>query len=128
MSEGYFVAHVYTSNALIPIADATVIVTQKQAGGTAKLLAARTTDSSGLTAPITIPTPEVGKSLEPNQGIPFALVDITVDHPDYLRISAENVQIFPGISTNQNFVLIPISALPESWDRTEDFNTPSQNL
>lgn len=128
MSEGYLITHVFTSSALIPIENATVVVTQKQPKAAETLLAARVSDSSGLTEPVTVPTPDVSNSLAPDQGIPFSLVNITVDHPDFLQIVAEDVQIFPNVSTDQNFVLIPITALPEVWDKAETFRTPPQNL
>lgn len=128
MAEGYFVAHVTTSNALIPIEDATVLVWRMSAQGGRELLGVRRTDSSGITAPVTVTTPALENSLSPEQGIPFAQVDVSVDHPNYLRILAENVQIFPETTTDQDFELIPISVLPDSWDETELFRTPPQNL
>ncbi len=123
MSEGTFIAHVYTSDALIPIPDATIIVSQGR-----NLLATRLSDISGITQAVTISTPDESASLEPGQQTPYAVVNVTVDHPDYGRIEANNVQIFPGVVTEQNFELIPFSELPESWSSTEYFNTPAQNL
>lgn len=123
MSEGYFVTHVYTSNALLPIPNATVVITQGN-----NLIATRTSDISGVTTPVAIPTPDASASLEPGTVKPFAVIDAVVDHPEYVRIAARNIQIFPGVTTHQNFQLIPNSLLPESWDDTEDFNTPAQNL
>lgn len=123
MSQGYFTSQAVTSNASIPVENATVIVTQGQT-----LLAVRTTDRSGNTAPIAIDTPELSESLSPDNGVPFALVDVAIDHPEYQRIVANNVQIFPNVYTRQTFALIPLSALPEQWNQTETFDTPPQNL
>lgn len=123
MSEGYFVVHATAANAGIPIPDAIVVVIQN-----GKLLAVRMTDRSGKTAPITVDTPEVDESLSPEGGTPYALIDVTIDHPNYMRISARNVQVFPGQLTEQDFNLIPNSLLPDSWDETENLNTPPQDL
>lgn len=123
MSEGYFITHVYTANAQIPIPDATVVITQGN-----QLLATRTTNISGITAPLAIPTPDASASQSPGTERPFAVIDVVVDHPEYIRISAKNIQIFPGVTTHQDFQLIPTTLLPESWDQTENLNTPPQNL
>lgn len=123
MSEGYFVVHATAANAGIPIPDAIVAVTQN-----GKLIAVRMTDRSGRTAPITIATPDVDESLSPEGDTPYAQIDVVIDHPSYMRISARNVQVFPGQVTEQDFNLIPDSLLPDNWDATENFNTPPQNL
>ena len=114
MPEGYFVSRASAANSSIPIPNATVTVTQG-----AELLAVRTTDRSGRTTPVTVSTPEESESLSPGNGIPFASVDVTIEHPDYLRIVTRGVQIF---------TLIPLSLLPGQWNQTETFNTPPQNL
>lgn len=123
MPEGYFVSRASAANSSIPIPNAMVTVTQG-----AELLAVRTTDRSGRTTPVTVSTPEESESLSPGNGIPFASVDVTIEHPDYLRIVTRGVQIFPGQLTEQNFTLIPLSLLPRQWNQTETFNTPPQNL
>lgn len=123
MSEGYFVSRVFTSNAQLPIPEATVVISQGR-----ELLATRTTDSSGVTAPVAIPTPEESQSLAPGLGKPYAEIDVVVNHPHFSRIVAKNVQIFPNVTTMQNFELVPDSSVPSCWDSTENFDTPPQNL
>lgn len=123
MSEGYFVTHVYTANAQLPIEGAIVVITQD-----GRLLATRTTDISGKTAPLAVPTPDESVSLSPGTVKPFAVIDAVVDHPEYIGVSARNIQIFPGVTTQQDFQLVPITLLPENWDQTENLNTPPQNL
>lgn len=123
MSEGYFVTHVYTANAQLPIEGAIVVITQD-----GRLLATRTTDISGKTAPLAVPTPDESASLSPGTVKPFAVIDAVADHPEYIGVSARNIQIFPGVTTQQDFQLVPITLLPENWDQTENLNTPPQNL
>lgn len=127
MAEGYFISHVYTSNGAIPIVGATVVITQQQADGVV-LLGVRRTNISGLTERLTIDTPEASASQTPDNGRPYSLVDITVDHPDYGEITANNVQIFPAITTDQDFMLIPSGLLPGLPDESQQYNTPAQDL
>ena len=128
MAEGYLIAHVYTSDGIIPIPNATVSVTQRAEDGSAVLLAVRRTDISGRIGRIAIPTPERSQSQAPEPGAPFSVVDVTADHPNYDRITVENTQIFPGITTDQNFMLIPSSTLPTELDKLKTYFTPPQDL
>lgn len=127
MAEGYFVSHVYTSNGVIPISGAVVVVTQRRTGGT-RLLGVRMSGRSGLTERITIETPEIDESLSPNQGRPYALVDIMAEYPGYGTVTATNVQIFPSVTTDQNFMLIPNGLFPGQPDESQEYNTPAQDL
>ncbi len=127
-TQGYLIVHAYTSNAQIPIEGVTIAVTQRQADGSVELLALRLTDESGRIEPIVIETPPFAASQAPSTDPPFAIVSLTADHPQFERIVAEEIQIFPGTTTDQNLQLIPLEQAPEIWDRTETFQTPAQNL
>ena len=124
---GYLAVRVYTSQAQLPIEGATVTVTQATPNGT-RLLATRITDRSGNTGPITIETPDKEESLQAGIRIPFTSVDITADYPSYERILVENAQVFSGIVTQQNLVLIPLQERPQAWNLTEIFQVSAQNL
>lgn len=123
MPEGIFISRVFTSNAQLPIENALMIATQGR-----NLLAIRRTDRSGITDPIAVPTPPESESLSPGSAKPYAVIDVMVDHPEYLRIVSRNIQLFPNVTTYQNFELVPISLMPEQWNETERFDTPAQNL
>ena len=127
-SQGFLVARVFTSDANIPVEDATVTVTQKSPEGLTELLAVWITDESGKTQPLTVPTPALEESLAPSRGQPFSLVDVTAEHPLYERIIVNDVQIFPDTLYTQNFQLIPLDEAPEIWNQTEIFDIPPQNL
>lgn len=82
-----------------------------------------------LDEPIPIVVPDRSASQTPDTGIlPFTSVDIYARLEDYEQIEAENVQIFPGVITNQNLMMIPLAEFPQFWNKTEIFNTPAQNL
>ena len=126
-NNGFLRVRVYTSDAQLPVRDATVTVTQP---GTvsSRLLATRITDESGLIPILPIQTPPPAESQASGTPNPYTTVDITVDHPDYERVLIENAQIFPGIISEQNIPLLPIEERPAVWNLTEVFPIPPQEL
>jgi len=125
-STGYIQVHAYTSFAQIPLQDTAITVTD--VSGSA--IAMRLTNRSGLLdSPIEIPVPEISASQSPNTGaIPFSVVNLYARKENFEAIEIENLQVFPNTTTLQNLELIPLSELPGIWNKTEIFDTPSQNL
>ena len=122
---GYIQVSAYTSNARIPLKDVAISVTATD--GTA--IAMRLTDRSGKIDPIPIPVPDLAASQTPNSGqLPFTRVNLYARLQGYGQIENEDLQVFPGITTNQNLEMIPLSELPDSWGEKEVFFTPGQNL
>ena len=123
---GYIQVHACASYAQIPLKDVAVSVTDVSGAA----IALRLTNRSGiLDAPIEIQTPDVNSGQSPNTGIiPFAVVNLYARLKDYEAIEIENLQIFPGTTTVQNLEMIPLSELPQSFNKLEVFQTPSQNL
>lgn len=124
-STGYITVHAYTSFAKLPVKDVAISITA--ADGTA--IAMALTDRNGQIKQIPIPVPEREASLSPNPGEkPFTSVNLFARARGYEQAEYENLQIFPGIITNQNVELIPLSELPGAWNQTAIFDTPPQNL
>lgn len=124
-STGYLQAHIYTSNAQLPLSNVAVVVTSPD--GTA--IAMRITDRSGLIAPIEIPVPPREESREPgSEERPYTQVNLIVELPGFERIEAENLQIFAGTTTYQNLEMIPLSSEPFGQNQTIHYITPPQNL
>ena len=124
-ARGYITVHAYASYALIPLKDVAITVTATD--GTA--IAVRLTDRNGQISPIEIPVPDRTESLSPNPSErPFAVVNLYARLRGYEQIENENLQVFADTTTNQNLVMIPLSELPGTWDQTEIFDTPPQNL
>lgn len=122
---GYITVHAYTSYAQLPLKDVAVTVTASD--GTA--IAARLTDRSGQIKPIEVPVPDRSASQSPNTGeIPFTVVNLYARLKGYEQIENENLQVFAGVTTNQNLEMIPLSELPGKWNQTEFFDTPPQDL
>lgn len=122
---GYIQVHAYTSYAQIPLQDVSVTVTAED--GTA--IAMRLTDRSGRIDPIAVPVPDLSASQTPDTGqVPYTNVSLIARLKGYEQIDANRIQIFADTVTDQNLELIPLSELPGAWDKTEDFDTPPQNL
>ena len=123
---GYIQVHAYTSNAQIPLKDTAVTVTDTDGAA----IAMRLTNRNGqFDAPIPISVPDLSTSQSPNTGvIPFATVNLYAKLPNYEEIDIKQLQVFADTITDQNLQLIPLSELPEKWNRAEVFDTPPQNL
>ena len=122
---GYLQVRTYASYAQIPLQDVTVTVSTND--GT--VIALRLTDRSGQIPAIEIPVPDKSNSLSPNPPeIPFTLVNLSARVQGYEQIFADNIQVFAGVTTAQDFELIPLSELPDSLNKYEQFDTPAQNL
>ena len=125
---GTILTRVFTSQAQIPLAGATVAFTQRGTEGHHTLLALRVTDANGRTAPVQVDTPNASASESPGTVTPFAVCDIWAESPGYELLVVENVQIFAGTQTLQELELIPLpeqslTLLPET-----PVNVPPQNL
>lgn len=125
-SKGYIQVHAYTSYAQIPLKDVAVSVTDVSGAA----IALRLTNRSGfLDSPLEIEVPDLSSGQTPNTGIiPYAVVNLYGRIANYEAIEIENLQIFPGVTTLQNLEFIPLSELPNNWNKLEIFNTPPQNL
>ena len=128
-SQGTVVVRLSTSSALIPLQGATVTITKLRPDGTQELLAVRVTNFDGLTDPVTVETPPMAESQSyQNTSVPYAVVDISAQRVGFDRILVKNAQVFPNTETRQELSLIPTPDLPSSFDRTETFVVPPQDL
>lgn len=117
----------YASRAILPLEDSTVAI-ETESGGKTSLLALRQTDESGLTPYITVETPSAENSQVPDQARGWTNVTVIVSHPEFRRVIIRNVQIFPGIVSQQAVEMVPLEQFPESGDLTESFDIPPQDL
>ncbi len=122
---GYISVLAYTSRAQLPLENVAITVTATD--GTA--IAMRITDRNGQIPPIEIPVPEVSAGLSPDTGIrPFTPVNLYARLDGYEQMENENLQVFPNTVTRLNLEMIPLSELPQSWDKISIYTTPPQNL
>ena len=124
-STGYIQVSAYTSKGRLPLEDVAISVTASD--GTA--IALRLTDRNGKISLIEVPVPDLAASQRPDPGlIPYTVVNLYARKKGFEQIENENLQVFPDTVTNQNLEMIPLSELPGSWDKSEIFITPPQNL
>ena len=123
---GYLQVHAYASSAQIPLKDTAITVTDKSGSAIAMAL----TNRNGLLdIPISIQVPDLSAGQSPNTGIiPYSIVDLYAKVQQYEEIFVRDIQIFPDTVTLQNLEFIPLAEFPAKWNRTEQFETPSQNL
>lgn len=123
---GYIQVHAYTSYAQLPLQNVAVSITDKNGSA----IALRLTNRSGtLNEPVTISVPDLSAGQSPDTGIiPYAAVDLYARLENYEEIHVENLQVFPNTITDQNLELIPLSEFPDSFNKSETFQTPNQNL
>lgn len=123
---GYIQVHAYTSYAQIPLKDVAITITDTDGAA----IAMRLTNRSGILDDLVeISVPDLSAGQSPNTGIiPFAVVDLYARLENFEEIHIERLQVFPNTITNQNLEMIPLSELPEKWNKAEIFYTPAQNL
>ncbi len=73
-----------------------------------------TTDSNGQSELITLPTPPIEYSEEPNVEQPYSEYNIIVNAPGYDPISVSGTNLFSSITAIQQIRLRPVIAQPES--------------
>lgn len=128
-SYGTILTRVFTSNAQLPVAGATVAFTQQSThDGRHTLLAVRITDENGRTAPVQVSTPDLAASEVPGNVTPFAVCDIWAEAPGYELQLVENVQIFPGTQTLQILPLVPLEEQEDNSLPEAPVIIPPQNL
>lgn len=115
---GYIVARVYTSDAEIPIKNATFTVVSVD-GDKPKLIGTRLTDENGKTEPIPVDAPDEALSTSPGNVDPFARVNVRIDHPEYNTYYVEGAQVFAGQVSVINAPMLP-TAPHIPYDRKAD--------
>jgi len=125
-AKGYIQVRAYTSYALIPLEGVAVSI----ANADGKTVALRLTNRSGaLDIPVEVTVPDFSAGQRPDTDtIPFGVVNLYARLKDYEAIEIENLQVFPDRTTTQNLEMIPLSELPDSYNKLEIFPTPPQNL
>lgn len=122
---GYIQARAFTSRAKMPLEDVSVTITDTNN----KIIAFRLTNESGLTTPVALEVPDLADSQQPEEGMrPFGTVNLYARLNQYEQIEVKDLQVFAETVTLQELEMIPLSELPERFDKAEIFDTPPQNL
>ena len=103
---GFIRVHAVTAEGARPVAGATVTITHFSKGEP-ELISLQTTDDSGETETVTVPAPP--PSADQRRPASF-LYDISVQAEGYYREHSTDVPVFPGVTSVQTFILIPLPA------------------
>lgn len=128
MASGTIVSQTRTLDDLFPVGDVTVSYYEQGSEGKMHLLAVRRSDASGNTAPVTLQTPSREESLQAGNPTPYRIISIMADRPGYARVIVDGVQVFDGIVTNQNLLMIPLPAPIAGVSPGQTYETSDQNL
>ena len=103
---------VYSSIGLIPVENATVVISYT--GDPDTPLQTLTTDSSGNTPTISLPTPDVSLSLTPDTEIqPYSEYNITVNADGYEPVTVTGSEMFSGELSLQPIMMNPVATTNE---------------
>ena len=127
-SEGKILVRVSAAENAIPLEGVTVVITRRGSGAVLELLGLRSTNADGQTTPVPVSTPDRELSESPSGEKSWSSVDITANTPGFERVIVENVQVFSGVTTIQDFALIPLEDYPDQWSKTEVFDVTPQEL
>ncbi len=102
---GQLTANVITPAGYKPIDQATVTISQP---GRTTPIEVLTTDNSGQTPVIDLPTPPLDYSLSPDNPQPYSEYSVTVDAPGYERFIVTGSQILPNTTAIQDCAVLPL--------------------
>lgn len=117
-STGFILVNVRTGQESSPIAGASVVVTAIDNGK--RLLAATgITDISGTVLKLEVPAPDKAYSQTPDTDVrPYSLFDISVRARGFFNARSVDVPVFSGITSIQNFNMVPLPIGSDSGDDT----------
>ena len=106
-SEGSLYIVASAADSAYPVPDARVTV-YTRIGDRLQLNYLLVTDESGMTPVVTLPAPPAELSQDPDNALPYAVCDIKIYANGYFREEARDVPIFAGVTSRQEFQMIPL--------------------
>ncbi len=116
-SYGYLKVSVKTANGGIPIENSLVTISE-MIDGRENVVRILTTDSSGSTEVVRLPAPENPESDTPESYESYAEYNISAYSDGYFRETSVGAPVFAGVTSIQNFHLIPEPFDYNSGERT----------
>ena len=83
------------------------------------------TDENGITPVVTLPAPPAELSQDPDNALPYAVCDIKIYANGYFREEARDVPIFAGVTSRQEFQMIPLPLAVDEDSETIVFPSES---
>lgn len=125
---GYIAVNVRTGDDADPIVGAAVTVSSIH-DGKRLFIKSGMTDISGRTELFEVPVPPAEYSQSPDTGMrPYSLFDISVKADGFFNARSVDVPAFEGITSVQNFSMIPVPLLMRSDDETVTYFNQEPDL
>lgn len=117
-SKGYVLVNVRTGDESRAVTGATVMITAI-VDGNRMILASGVTDQNGTTPKFEVPVPSFSLSQTPGTDKrPYNLFDVSVTAEGFFNARSVDVPVFSGITSVQNFNMIPVPLFMDSRDET----------
>ncbi len=117
-SVGYIIVNTRTGEESSPVADASVLITAI-VDGKREIIASGKTDESGTSKRFSVPAPDLVHSQSPDSvRRPYSLFDISVTAKGFFNARSVDVPVFSGVTSVQNFSMIPVPLMMKSGDET----------
>ena len=118
---GYILANVRAGDESSPVEGAAVSVTAI-VDGQRMLIASALTDENGSTRKMEVPVPDAIHSQSPSPSVrPYSLYDVTVTADGYFNARSVDVPVFSGITSIQNFNMIPVPLMTSPSSETQTY-------
>ncbi|MBR0511536.1 MAG: carboxypeptidase regulatory-like domain-containing protein [Ruminococcus sp.] len=116
--KGYILVNVRTGDDSSAVSGAVVAVTAV-VDGKRLILASGVTDESGVSPKFELPVPDLVHSQAPQPDErPYNLFDVSVSAEGFFRARSVDVPVFSGITSVQNFNIIPVPLMMSGSDET----------
>ena len=126
--KGYILVNVRTGDDSSAVEGAVVAVTAV-VDGKRLILASGVTDASGVSPKFELPVPDIVHSQAPDPDErPYNLYDVSVSADGFFRARSVDVPVFSGITSVQNFNLIPLPLMMNSDDETVTYYNAEPNF
>lgn len=125
--EGTLLVQVSTADRALPIADASVIVSEMTSEGETLVRIMRT-NQSGRTEKLPLAAPPAANSQSPGKTDRYSRYNVRVDYPGYYTTENIGVPIFDGQTSIQPVALIPLPEGEENGKRVTVIETEPDNL
>ena len=126
--KGYILVNVRTGDDSSAISGAAVAVTAV-VDGKRLILASGVTDESGVSPKFVLPVPDIIHSQSPSPDErPYNLFDVSVSAEGFFHARSVDVPVFSGITSVQNFNLIPVPLMMNSSDETVTYYNAEPNF
>ena len=122
---GDLMVSVTSSLGFIPIKNATITISYS--GDPDSVIETLTTDESGLSNTVSLPTPSLSLSTEPSEEMPYSEYNISVTAPGYEPVNISGTELLPDVTAVQPITMTPLESEPPG-ETEEDIVIPDHTL